>query len=1808
MTKFSAHHANKLYAVFATIFLAFLVSTGASAQTAASYIFTANSTPYVSITGTNLAAIQADDATSVNVPLNFTFNFAGTNYTQVSACSNGWIAFSNANPSAATGRTNTQANANTIGAMLMPLWDDLGGQTGTPAPVATYTTTGTAPNRVFTMQWATWRWSFSSNPNVISFQVKLYETTNVIEFCYSQGAVAAVSPSATIGIFNTNTDWQTLNNATASPTAQTATFTTNISTKPATNQLYRWSPPPPCSGTPVAGTISATATSGCPGYTSTLSLTGATNAAGITYQWQSGPTATGPWTNVATTPTYVATVNTSTYYQCIVTCTNSGQSATTTPILLSATAHTTATLPFTESFESWVNFCSTSDVPTSFVWGNTPSTGNNSWRRDDQGATAAWGSVGSGLYSPVFTAGAHSARFHSFLASSGTQGKLDLYVDFSAIGSKSISFDYINTSGTDKLDVQVSTDGGLTFTTLVTKATSGTWSSTTVTTPAVANPAILRFMATSDFGATDIGLDNVHIDPPIPCNAAPAIAGPTATPSSFNCSGAPVLDLTTYPAATISGITYQWQSSPANQNIWTSISSPQTTTSFTAPAITANTDYRVIAVCTNTNQSTISATVTATVTGTTASPATSNICLGTGQILTATAPPVNVTLFSDDFNNAPLMTVNNTGPASTSFIQHTYPYTYVGSSTVTFAPPTNTSFFSAISDAANQGANTRLISPVINTSGFNTLTLTFNHCLRYIGPSVLLEVSTDGGLSWSTAQAFTASTTNATNGTFVPASVNLNTYVNQPNFMFRFNYTVGWDWWWAIDDVVLSGLSSTPSFSWTATPSLNSGLPAAAQTLSQANNNITVTPTAGGTYTYTVTSNAPGCVTASATVVVDPGPSGSMSINSTSICSGNSDTVIFTGTPLATVTYNVNAGPSQTVVLDSTGNAMVITGPLSSNTTYQLISVTAVNFCVTNYNTSSTITVNPLPVMSAGMPSSNSPVCSGNTLNLSVSTTPASSTYSWTGPAFGTPDPNQNPVVANAQTSYTGTYTVVATTSAGCSVTGTTNVVVNLTPAINVAANNTNSCSGTDGSVTISGMLPNANYTMSYTDATTHTASITSDGVGQYTITNLPAGTYTNIYVVQNACTSNVVNITVNDPPPPSISGTVPANPTACGASNGSITLQGLLPNTAYDLYYNNASTPQNITTNAAGNLAITNLAAGNYDSIYVMRVNCTSNVITHVVLSDPNAPNPPIPNDVVYCQFDPALPLSATATGTDVLKWYIVPSGGLGVTNAPVPSTNTPGTFGWYVTQTDSLGCESQRVPQSVLVKVKPQVPTAPTSAYRYCQFDSTAVQLSANGDSLKWYTQPVGGNPSFTAPTPSTTTAGTTTWYVSQTINGCESDRMAIQVTIITKPQPPIVKDITYCQFDQPVALTAIGDSLKWYSSPLGGTPLPAAPVPSTALPDTTIWYVSQTVNGCESDLSAITVIVYYKPTAEITTSRDALCQGDTILVSYIGNGTQLTTYDWLWPAGTNILSGTAQGPYVVQLNGMGMNTISLVASQDGCSSPSATHTVYVKQTPEVSISLRNNIVCTGDPVYLSIGYQNMEIANYLWNFNHAHTSDGSNSANGGGPYYLIWNQPGTYVVNLHVSSKEDCSADVADTVVVHEHPEAKISGATTAEICSGDKVDLSASVNNSRYTYNWQPQQFFDYDYNSPVVTAHVDASGYVSLKVTNEYGCESTDSVMINTKPCCELYLPSAFSPNGDGKNDLFRIINAGRHHLESLRVYNRYGQEVFSTSNEKDGWDGSYNGVAQEMGTYQYVVKFRCDGKDTYQKGEVTLVR
>lgn len=223
------------------LFIALWLGISLSVWAQPQYDFTAASGTFTSITGgTDINSIEADGAISANIPIGFTFVFDGTAYTEVRASSDGFLSFNTSATNTLSNNLNTTATGRRP--LLAPLWDDLDGR-ATGGSQASYVLSGTAPNRVFTMEWLNWEWNWLSSASPISFQVKLYETTGVIEYVYNQEAGAVNSASASIGMSGAASgSYLSLNNTSTAPTASSTTETTNISTRPATGQIYRWTP------------------------------------------------------------------------------------------------------------------------------------------------------------------------------------------------------------------------------------------------------------------------------------------------------------------------------------------------------------------------------------------------------------------------------------------------------------------------------------------------------------------------------------------------------------------------------------------------------------------------------------------------------------------------------------------------------------------------------------------------------------------------------------------------------------------------------------------------------------------------------------------------------------------------------------------------------------------------------------------------------------------------------------------------------------------------------------------------------------------------------------------------------------------------------------------------------------------------------------------------------------------------------------------------------------------------------------------------------------------------------------------------------------------------------------------------------------------------------------------------------------------------------------------------------------------------------------------------------------------------------
>jgi gliding motility-associated-like protein len=606
---------------------------------------------------------------------------------------------------------------------------------------------------------------------------------------------------------------------------------------------------------------------------------------------------------------------------------------------------------------------------------------------------------------------------------------------------------------------------------------------------------------------------------------------------------------------------------------------------------------------------------------------------------------------------------------------------------------------------------------------------------------------------------------------------------------------------------------------------------------------------------------------------------------------------------------------------------------------------------------------------------------------------------------------------------------------------------------------------------------------------------------------------------------------------------------------------------------------------------------AGVY-SAFVTNGVCVSPSSTTTVVVNPT-PLAPTVTHVEICQFSPMPPI--TAVGSSLL-WYTTATGGTGSASAPSPSNATPGVTSYWVSQTVN-GCESPRTQLNVTVKPKP-IPPFYTGPHHYCR-DEPATPMPIAGTNVQWYDN--NQNPIAGAPTVNTSVPGDYTWYADQTHDGCTSDKTMITIHVADIPAPPVVADITQCQFDEPQQLTAIGTAVQWYDVPVGGSPYVFPSMTNTDNPGTITWYATQTVDGCESPRAPQLVTINHTPTSTFDVSRPLVCENDTLGFFYTGDGLAPYTYTWTLPANDSVVlvSGTTDNPnpLVIRFDETGDYPVSLTVDNQGCKT-TTTYNVKVVLVPAITISVPSD-VCVHDTVKVGMASYNQPLTAYDWNF-----AGGVNVFNdiSGGFYRIRWDNAGMYPVSVQVTNTA-CTGTHRDTVVVHDAPSAEFSIVSAGKICIGDSVRLAAVDNNGLYSYEWSPERYFNQDNNfAPVVNAYIAGEQAISLTVKTPWGCEATHENPINPDKCCIVTMPNVFTPNGDGKNDIFRPITVGTHSIKKFLIVNRWGQKVFETANEYEGWDGTFKGADQNMDTYFWVLQYKCDGKDQEQKGEVIILR
>ena len=518
-----------------------------------------------------------------------------------------------------------------------------------------------------------------------------------------------------------------------------------------------------------------------------------------------------------------------------------------------------------------------------------------------------------------------------------------------------------------------------------------------------------------------------------------------------------------------------------------------------------------------------------------------------------------------------------------------------------------------------------------------------------------------------------------------------------------------------------------------------------------------------------------------------------------------------------------------------------------------------------------------------------------------------------------------------------------------------------------------------------------------------------------------------------------------------------------------------------------------------------------------------------------------------------------------------------------------------------------------TLFITLHPNLATNPivNSPIYYC-VGGTPVPLQATGKNLRWYTSLVGDTGTTIAPTPRADSVATYTYYVSSTNRGCESDKVPV-VVIVNLPPPKLVagnSGMTCLGEQANLSATTITSSHYYWSGPNGfKSNLQNPTVNNAVAADSGMYVVIDSLYGCPTQIDS-TLLWVNNLFSKVKTAKPAVCIGDTLFVDFAGAapGNDSSLFQWNFDNGTIISgdpTGKSRGPYVVRWDTAGSKHIVLISKNLRCISK-AIDTLPVAFAPQVAFTVPKDI-CINDTVTLRVAdYSLTNASKFTWNYPGAiETSNGTSSS---GVDYIKYNSTGTKILTLAIAYPQCTRAPFADTVQVHPYATANARASRT-DICAGDSIVFTADTF-SKYRYKWSPAQYFKGPGGSTnnVGIAEVLSTGNIYLTVRDQYNCIGRDSVMINTQPCCDIFLPDAFTPNGDGRNDVFKIVTVGHHPLKVFEIVNRYGQVVFRSNVETEGWDGKVHGIPQEMGTYFYYINYTCNGKTIEKKGDVTLVR
>ena len=323
---------------------------------------------------------------------------------------------------------------------------------------------------------------------------------------------------------------------------------------------------------------------------------------------------------------------------------------------------------------------------------------------------------------------------------------------------------------------------------------------------------------------------------------------------------------------------------------------------------------------------------------------------------------------------------------------------------------------------------------------------------------------------------------------------------------------------------------------------------------------------------------------------------------------------------------------------------------------------------------------------------------------------------------------------------------------------------------------------------------------------------------------------------------------------------------------------------------------------------------------------------------------------------------------------------------------------------------------------------------------------------------------------------------------------------------------------------------------------------------------WLKVSNTSGCSA---ADTVNIQFRPLPLFSLGNDtALCEGTVYRLQ-----PALPHGSYLWSTGSlgDYITAGSEGLYW------------LAVSDSGCTATDSVH-ISFKTIPAVNLG-RDTILCSGQSLLLDAS---IPAASYLW-------SDGSTANT-----YTV-SKAGVYSVNV---SANGCSASGKITVMYNSKPPVAFAGDTSA--CNFQVVSLDASYPGSSYL--WQDGS------TTPRYTA--TQAGLYTVRVTNSCGV-TQDSIHVQLENCsCGVHVPNVFTPNADGRNDVFHPFFKCPLSGYRFDIYNRWGQLVFHSSDAATGWDGRYKGQDQPEGGYLWQIKYKdaLTEKTMTKSGTLVLIR